>query len=210
MLASSLCSTIKADFDIVFDKFLKTYDYFGEESTDKRLEYLNEFESKNSSIFDDNKAYQSYTETHKSGSITVEKYEKGMNTPGLLLDRLSILVCKNYLSLNASPSLTADQCNNIVETLTSSLPSPYTLLEKEQVQRDAKSQPFQLNSTLFDLHFANIGMWINQDLLYTTDPSVVSHKRLINYLDFFGYANSRRNKSIAKLDRYFFECAIVA
>jgi len=129
--------------------------------------------------------------------------ELGMNTPGLLMDRLSILHCKYYLSVSASQVVTGQQIRNIENSLLDSGYPETALLEKEQVKSASITREEQeiLKMDLFmALHYSNIAMWINQDLLYTAMPEKASHERLISYLAFFKRSNATRNKTIVAID----------
>ena len=127
----------------------------------------------------------------------------GMNTPGLLIDRMSILICKAFLSVDAEKKRTDEQIADIGTALQESSLSKHYLLEKEQVSSgdrvddDEKS----LAEVIIDLHFSNIAMWVNQDLLYTSAPESASCDRLREYLIFFKRSNELRNQSIAQIDR---------
>ena len=127
--------------------------------------------------------------------------ENGMNTPGLLLDRLSILHCKYHLSISAPQERTAYQISNIERALLNCGYTETALLEKEQVVTNCKVSSSELCiETFMQLHFSNIAMWINQDLLYTKSPEKASLRRLRDYLVFFKESNELRNKAIAAID----------
>lgn len=134
---------------------------------------------------------------------TSDKMELGMNTFGIMLDRLTILSCKSKLSTSPNDRIKAQQqILNVVAVLTSCGRGDPTLLAKEQVN---STNEFDLKParSMIQLLKANIGMWLNQDLLYTKSPWAVSELRLRQYLEFFSLENSLRNSAISSLDNWF-------
>ena len=135
-------------------------------------------------------------------------FEYGMNTPGILWDRLTILVCKLVLASSFSRHSTSPsavlgdevmtQINGVLEVLHNSMPAKTVLLAKEQTARVSEAQ--SLSKSLLKLLQSNLGMWINQDLLYSKDADLVPSSRLNSYIIFFGRYNSKRNSSIEEID----------
>ena len=135
-------------------------------------------------------------------------FEYGMNTPGILWDRLTILTCKLVFASSQSRHSTSRpgalteevmaQQSGVLQVLHTSMPAKTALLAKEQTARVIEAQ--SLANSLLKLLHANLGMWINQDLLYTTDVSVVSYSRLKEYIRFFGHYNRQRNSAIEEVD----------
>jgi hypothetical protein len=129
------------------------------------------------------------------------KFENGMNTPGILFDRLTILACKRVLA--SSSTFESDQTDSQIHFICKALSqagfarSP--ILAKEATPRIANSLDDAAES-LFRLIGSNLLMWINQDLLYTKDVMSASEFRLRNYIAFFGKANRCRNLAIESLD----------
>ena len=135
-------------------------------------------------------------------------FECGMNTPGILWDRLTILISKlifasslskhsvNRSEVPAEEVIT--QIAGVLEVLHNSMPAKTALLAKEQTARVIEVQ--SLANSLLKLLHSNLGMWINQDLLYTKDASIVTCSRLKNYITFFGRYNRQRNSAIEEVD----------
>ena len=106
MLETKLVEGINSVFEIVVKNYLNEFDYHNTSSTSRKLDRLRQIESidLSDSFYDIVKNYGSIAKE----SIFVEKSELGMNTPGLLLDRLSILICKKYFSQSANQIITSN------------------------------------------------------------------------------------------------------
>jgi len=129
------------------------------------------------------------------------KFEEGMNSHGILFDRLTILLCKKYLAAPEYFSIeeTAQQIKGVGKSLSYAALARTPMLAKEATTR-ITSAPESLGTALISLQLSNILMWINQDLLYTTNVNNVSESRLRDYIKFFGTSNSSRNLAIESID----------
>ena len=134
----------------------------------------------------------------------VEKdYELGLNTFGILLDRLTILNAKLFFLDGKSVLIeTKKQISGILTCIQKCKPAKTVILAKEIGERLHKidEEPFQV---LLRLQKSNIAQWVNQDLLYTADPNLASYQRLKTYVVETRYDNTIRNKAIEKLDLWF-------
>ena len=137
--------------------------------------------------------------------------EEGMNSPGILWDRLTILNCK-YLftapdSIHYKPAIhknlgnVRDELMSVTRALGCAHPARNILLAKEATERQHSIAP--LENSLWDLQMANIAMWINQDLLYTVSADDVDVQRLRDYIVFFSKANRTRNTAIENIEIYY-------
>jgi hypothetical protein len=140
-------------------------------------------------------------------------FEEGMNSPGILWDRLTILNCKFFFtapeSIHHKPELhqnlgnVLSELQSVLSALSKSLPAKHILLAKEATSRQSSKSP--LEDSLWDLQQSNIAMWINQDLLYTVSADDVDPERLRNYIRFFSIANRIRNTSIENIEIFYSE-----
>jgi hypothetical protein len=138
-------------------------------------------------------------------------FEEGMNSPGILWDRLTILNCKLLFtaadSIHHKPELHRNLGNVILEiksvsnALNKSLPAKHILLAKEATARQKTLTP--LENSLWLLQQSNIAMWINQDLLYTVSADDVQPQRLRDYIRFFSIANRIRNTAIESIEHFY-------
>lgn len=137
--------------------------------------------------------------------------EDGMNSPGILWDRLTILNCK-YLftasdSAHYNPAFHKDLGNvqieleSVTKALSEALPARNILLAKEATNRQHEIVP--LEDSLWMLQTSNIAMWINQDLLYTVSADDVNPERLRDYIKFFSKANRIRNTAIENIEIFY-------
>jgi len=139
------------------------------------------------------------------------EFEDGMNSPGILWDRLTILNCKLLFtatdSIHHKPELHRNLGNVLLEiksvsnALNNSLPAKHILLAKEATARQKTLTP--LENSLWLLQQSNIAMWINQDLLYTVSAVDVQPQRLRDYIRFFSVANRIRNTAIESIEHFY-------
>lgn len=153
----------------------------------------------------------SESDIDKTQFRATSELEEGMNSPGILWDRLTILNCK-YLftaqdSVHHKPALHTNLGNVIVElesvskALAQAKPARNILLAKEATDRQSQAVP--LEEALWQLQMSNIAMWINQDLLYTVSADDVEPQRLRDYITFFSKANRIRNTAIEQIEIYY-------
>lgn len=127
--------------------------------------------------------------------------ERGMNSPGLLIDRLSILLCKKIFVPKRLLSTEA-QISDIIWSIANSKPSKSHLLEKEAKNKSVE-KPSSVPRALFELQILNFKMWINQDVLYEADPSRHTLETLQRYITSFARDNLGRNVCIEVIDNGF-------
>lgn len=137
--------------------------------------------------------------------------EEGMNSPGILWDRLTILNCKLLFtaedSIHHKPELhrnlgnVLSEIKSVSNALNKSLPAKHILLAKEATTRQHNLTP--LAESLWLLQESNIAMWINQDLLYTVSADDVQSQRLRDYIKFFSKANRIRNTAIENIEIFY-------
>lgn len=157
--------------------------------------------------------FKSYSEelVKNSKFECIKELEDGMNSPGILWDRLTILNCK-YLftapeSSHHKPHMHQNLGNvhlelkSVMKALNRALPARNILLAKEATERQHTIT--SLDESLWSLQSANIAMWINQDLLYTVSADDVEPERLRDYITFFSKANRIRNTAIENVEIFY-------
>jgi len=185
-----------------FSENLKTgYD------VDFALDSLHAFSTKNIMFFEQ---YANELSSTVNFEFCLDQ-ENGMNSPGILWDRLTILNCKFLLTdptskhhnkrlhsrnLNISSEISA-----VLDALHSAKPAKNILLAKEATERQSTIR--EVGASLWDLQSSNLAMWINQDLLYTVDADQVDSKRLRDYIKFFSVANRVRNTAIEQIEIFY-------
>jgi len=143
---------------------------------------------------------------------TIE-FENGMNSPGILWDRLTILNCKKLFTapdskhhstlLHNNLGNVDNELESVLNALNMALPARHILLAKEATDRQKTLCP--LEDCLWLLQLANIAMWINQDLLYTVKADDVEPQRLRDYIHFFSKANRIRNTAIENIEIFYIQ-----
>ena len=134
--------------------------------------------------------------------------EGGMNSPGILWDRLTILHCKKFFTAPSSPHFNSNlntkhvdidsELDSVLKALHTAKPAKNILLAKEATER--QSDASSIGAALWELQSSNLAMWINQDLLYTVNVDEVDSNRLREYIKFFSNANRIRNTAIEHLE----------
>jgi hypothetical protein len=132
----------------------------------------------------------------------------GMNGIGVLADRLTILICKEfyvrtrYRRPAQADAIHREQIADIVACLALARPGHASLLEK--VSPIAVAAAFDsFVAAYYDLLGANLLMWETQELLYTRDMEAVPAEELRDYIRFFSQANMLRNRCIAESERLY-------
>lgn len=132
----------------------------------------------------------------------------GMNTVGILADRLAILVCKDwYLRHRQHRPAEADtvrlrQLPDIVTALALARPGHVRLLEKVSSLPNGGSVG-SFEEAYYGILAANILMWETQEMLYTRDMDAVPTEELRDYIRFFSQANMLRNACIAHCETHY-------
>lgn len=134
--------------------------------------------------------------------------EGGMNSPGILWDRLTILLCKKFFTAPNSPHFNCQlhsnkvdidsELDSVLKALHIAKPAKNILLAKEATERQSRAS--SIGTALWELQGSNLAMWINQDLLYTVNVDEVDSSRLREYIKFFSIANKTRNTAIEHIE----------
>lgn len=142
--------------------------------------------------------------------IPFDDQPAGMNTIGILADRLTILVCKEwYLRHRQEKIADADtvlkiQIPDIVRALSLARPGHARLLEKVSSNHsDTIAATF--DEAYYGLLGANILMWETQEMLYVRDMESVPAEELRNYIRFFSQANMLRNAFITQSEILYWQ-----
>ncbi len=132
----------------------------------------------------------------------------GLNTVGMLLDRLSILAIKTWnLEARAKApekarELRVTQIAELVEALAGSSPGHSSINNKLTSHRtDVAAADFA--ETCYNLVTTNLLLWEAQEILYNHDMSALPDDELRKYIQFFSRHNLRRNVSIEASDRLY-------
>ena len=134
-----------------------------------------------------------------------ETRSAGMNTVGMLMDRLSILTMKCWaLTHRGSDSASAlivkqTQVQELVAALTQANRGFSSINNKLTVHKvDAVSEDF--GDSAFGLFSTNLLLWEAQELLYNRDITTLPCDELRAYISFFSEGNLSRNAFIQACD----------
>ncbi len=125
----------------------------------------------------------------------------GLNTVGMLLDRLSILAIKSWnleqraKSPQKARELRQTQVAELVEALADSRPGHSSINNKLTSHRtDVAAADFA--QAVCNLVTTNLLLWEAQEILYNHDMSALPDDELRKYIQFFSRHNLKRNVSI--------------
>ena len=129
----------------------------------------------------------------------------GMNTTGMLLDRLSILAMKHWnlehraRSPDKAHALAATQVAELIEALAQARPGQSSINNKMTVRTvDAHAERFA--DAYYGLVSTNMLLWEAQEILYNHDILALPAEELRAYIEFFSRGNIERNVYIQASD----------
>jgi hypothetical protein len=137
-----------------------------------------------------------------------DRMPAGMNSIGILADRLTILMCKEWylrhrqLREEDADEVARTQTAEIITVLSQAQPGRAKLLEKvSTISSDAEAGSFE--EAYYGLLSANILMWETQELLYVRDMESIAAEELRDYIRFFSHANMMRNAFITRCETLY-------
>ena len=132
----------------------------------------------------------------------------GLNTVGMLLDRLSILAIKTWnlekraKAPHKAHELRVTQIAELVESLAASRPGHSSINNKLTSHRtDVAAADFA--EACYNLVTTNLLLWEAQEILYNHDISALPDDELRKYIQFFSRHNLKRNVSIEASDQLY-------
>ncbi|CAA7620031.1 hypothetical protein [Magnetospirillum sp. SS-4] len=136
------------------------------------------------------------------------RHAVGMNTVGILCDRVTILLMKEWaLRRKEGRHAEADhlletQVASIVDALADASPGDPTLLNKVSTLT-AEVNGDSWGAAYFGLLASNLLMWETQEILYRGDIMALPGDELRLYIYWFSRANMLRNECISRCERLF-------
>lgn len=130
----------------------------------------------------------------------------GLNTVGLLLDRLGILAMKHWALTHRAdaPHLAAELENTQVAELALALAEArpgYSSINNKMTSHAVRSSGSGFQASAFGLFTTNLLLWEAQEVLYHHDLSVLPERELRAYISFFSENNLQRNAYIQAADQ---------
>ena len=134
----------------------------------------------------------------------------GLNTVGLLCDRLSILTIKywklkhHYGKPEAADELATTQVREMIAALALARRG-FSSINNKVTNRDVSAKATSFAEAFYGLQTVNLLIWESQEVLYTRDISVVSAEELRAYVAYFSLQNLTRNVFIDRADTLFWQ-----
>jgi hypothetical protein len=135
----------------------------------------------------------------------------GLNTVGLLCDRLSILTIKywklkhHYGKPEAAAELAGTQVREMIAALAEAQRG-FSSINNKVTNRDVSAKASSFTEAFYGLQTVNLLIWESQEVLYTRDISVVAADELRAYVAYFSLQNLTRNVFIDLADTLFWRC----
>jgi hypothetical protein len=137
----------------------------------------------------------------------------GLNTVGMLTDRFTILVLKEWALRNKgerdaakADELFRGQTLDIVEALAASRPGSASLNSKI-TRITASAQADDWDEAYWGLFTTNLLIWESQEMLYVRDIAAAPCEELRSYIDWFSRSNIERNAYIELCEKRFWQAS---
>lgn len=135
----------------------------------------------------------------------------GLNSIGMLADRFTILIIKEWCLRNKgardarkAAALFEGQTLDIIEALSLARPGSSAMNSKiTTIKGDARALNWV--EAFFGLLTTNLLMWESQEMLYIKNIADEPIDELRAYIKWFSYSNIRRNEYIAYCEHYFWK-----
>ena len=122
----------------------------------------------------------------------------GLNTIGMLTDRFTILLIKEWCLRNKSNNpqkaneLFESQTKDIIACLANSVPGNSAINSKiTNIKTDTKASSWE--EAFYGMLTINLVLWESQEVLYIKDISLLPAEELRGYIHWFAHGNMERN-----------------
>jgi hypothetical protein len=145
-----------------------------------------------------------------AGAEAAGDYATGLNTVGLLCDRMSILTIKywklkhHYGKPEAANELYRTQIREMIEALALARRG-FSSINNKVTNRNVSATADSFTEAFYGLQTTNLLIWESQEVLYTRDIMVLPAKELRAYIDYFSKANLIRNAYMESGDALFWQ-----
>jgi hypothetical protein len=191
----------------VYDYIMSLYDSLEIPLNTIPIEYIKLYEDH---VFISAKSFASHelglnlnrwSELHRNEFVPLPGQVVGLNTIGMLADRLSILCIKKYLYLRQDRQVGGidSQISELNHAISNVCPGHSSEFNKvTTLECDIHSGNFAI--VLGDLCASNLLLWLAQDVLYLRGPEALPDFELREYIVLFSRLNVRRNRAISILE----------
>lgn len=134
----------------------------------------------------------------------------GLNTVGMLTDRLTILLIKLWYMRNiyddpaGADTLQKTHIDELVAALAEVRPGASSMNTKVTVH-EIKGEASNWAEAFYGLLMTNLLLWESQEVLYRADITTLPEAELRGYLSFFSQGNLQRNQFIELCERHFWQ-----
>lgn len=141
-----------------------------------------------------------------------EQLPSGLNTIGMLTDRFTILLIREWCLRNKqndpdkADNLSNTQIRDIIRVLAHCNPGNASLNSKIS-GIDAKVNATDWEDAFYQLLGINLILWESQEVLYIKDIAILPCKELRDYLKWYAQGNLRRNALIELSETLFWKKA---
>ncbi len=126
----------------------------------------------------------------------------GLNTIGMLIDRLSILLIKKTVKNAGVDFEIRSQIDEMVVAINNCQNGFSSTFNKITTMQEKSSLDHVVDITMH-LAFVNLLLWLAQDVLYLRGAGSLPNEELRAYIDYFANKNILRNQLIAKLGSHW-------
>lgn len=160
-----------------------------------------------------------YNEVEKLNQLWSEKIKLnrneninaiGLNTIGMLTDRFTILLIKEWCLRNKSNNpqkadeLFNAQTMDIIQSLANSIPGNSAINSKiTNIKTDTKASTWE--EAFYGMLTINLVLWESQEVLYIKDISLLPSEELRAYIHWFAHGNMERNVLIELCEKRYWE-----
>ena len=136
----------------------------------------------------------------------------GLNTTGMLLDRLSILAMKHWNLVHRAEApekataLRDGQIAEIIQALAEAMPGQSSINNK-MTTRSVSAEVDSFAEAFYGLMTTNLLLWEAQEILYNHEIESLPAEELRAYIDFFSRGNITRNNYIQAVDQLYWSFA---
>ena len=136
----------------------------------------------------------------------------GLNTTGMLLDRLSILAVKHWNLVHRAEApdkaaaLRDTQVAEIIQALAEAMPGQSSINNK-MTNRSVSAKVDSFAEAYYGLMTTNLLLWEAQEILYNHEIESLPAEELRAYIDFFSRGNITRNTYIQAVDQLYWSFA---
>lgn len=144
----------------------------------------------------------------RPSAVGGEHAATGLNTVGMLLDRLSILSIKHWNLVHRrgaaqqAETLAATQVEELIRALAEARPG-FSSLNNKMTNHTVDAESSSFPEAYSGLLTTNLLLWEAQEILYNHDINALPCEELRAYIEFFSRGNLQRNYFIEASDALF-------